>query len=220
MVADSFAVGQVGRPGASGGRPGAVGGGRSLRHRQRPRIPQRPADRGRRRGGVGDRPGGAGSARARRHRAGLGSAGLAGRHLLRRLPVALADLSGAQRSANRMARAVVVRCPVRRHAGGLGGVVVGDRAAGPKVATGAGAAAAAGRSDRGNRRGGDAAGGSGRAQARRQRTRRQPSSRVCRRSRSCRRRLLRESGPHGPSRSETRGGRSPFRCSATRSAGR
>ena len=68
-------------------------------------------------------------------------------------------------------------CPVRRHAGGLGGVVVGDRAAGPKVATGAGAAAAAGRSDRGNRRGGDAAGGSGRAQARRQRTRRQPSAR-------------------------------------------
>ena len=78
MVADPLPVGQVDRPGASGDRPGVVGAGRSLRHRQRPRIPQRPADRGRRRGGVGDRPGGAGPARTGRHRAGVGSAGVAG----------------------------------------------------------------------------------------------------------------------------------------------
>jgi len=191
MVADSFGVGQVDRQGASRWSAWCCWGGCSLRHRQRPRIPQRPADRRRRRGGVGDRPSGAGSARAVATVLAWGPLAWLGGISYGILPVALADLSGAQRSAHRMARPVVVRCPVRRHAGGLGGVVVGDRAAGAKVATvqvpllplaGATAATAAA---------GDAAGGSGRAQARHQRTRRQPSSRLCRRSRSCRRHLHR-----------------------------
>ena len=69
--------------------------------------------------------------------------------------------------ADRLVGTLVVRCPVRRHAGCVDGVLVGDRAARPEVATGAGAAIAAGRSDRGYRSRGDDAGRSGRSQARR-----------------------------------------------------
>ena len=46
----------------------------------------------------------------------LRSAGVAGHHLLRRLSVALANLSGAQRRTHRMVRTRTVRRPVRRHA--------------------------------------------------------------------------------------------------------
>ncbi len=220
VVADPLPNGQVDRPVAPGDRPGAARGGRALRHRQRPGVPRRPADRGRRRRGAGDRPGGTGSARTGRHRAGLGSAGLARRHLLRHLPVALADLPGSQRPADRLARPVAVRPPVRRDAGDLGGVVVGDRAAGPKVATDAGATASAGRSHRGDRRGSDVAGGSGCSEGRCQRTRRQPSA-GCVAGRGGLTVACREpSGRRGRSPSETRAGRSPCRCSATRSAGR
>ena len=48
---------------------------------------------------------------------------------------------------------LVVRCEVRRHAGGVHPVVVGDRAADQEMAAGAGAAVAAGRSDGRDRRG-------------------------------------------------------------------
>ena len=220
LVADPLPNGEVDRPAASGDRLGAARGGRALRHRQRPRVPRRPFDCGRRRGGAGDRPGGTGSGRTGRHGAGLGSAGLARRHLLRHLPVALADLPGSQRPADRMARTLAVRPALRRDAGDLGGVVVGDRATGPKVAPDAGATASAGRSHRGNRRGGDVIGGSGCSESRCQRTRRQPSAR---RVAGCGRLTVacrgRPAGA-GASPSETRGVRSPCRCSATRSAGR
>ena len=114
---------------------------------------------------------------------------------------------------------LAVRDPVRRHAGGVHGVVVGDRAAYPQVATGTGAAVAAGRSDRRDRRRDDDAGRSGRPQARRGPLDGQSCLPVCRRSRSFRRPHRRDPDPRGPSHSGIRGGLSPSRSSATRSAG-
>ena len=53
----------------------------------------------------------------RRPRAGLAPIGVAGHHFLRRLPVALADLLGAQRRTHRMVGCPAVRRSVCRHGG-------------------------------------------------------------------------------------------------------
>ena len=98
-----------------GPRPGDVGGTGALRDGQRPRLPHRTADRGGRGRSSRRRAGGAGPGRARRAGTGVAAAGVAGRHLLRRLPVALADLPGAQRRAHRVVRlARCSRCGARR----------------------------------------------------------------------------------------------------------
>ena len=82
---------------AAGHRAGDAGRRGALRDGQCAGVPRRSADRGRGRGGPRGRTGGAAAARAGRARAGLSAVGVAGRDLLRRLPLALADLPRAQR---------------------------------------------------------------------------------------------------------------------------
>ena len=139
---------------------------RPIRHGQRRRVPARAADRGRCGGRAGGRAGGAGAARRGCPRAGLAPPGVPGHHFLRRLPVALADLSGAQRRTHRMVRGRAVRSAVCRHGGSGRVVVVADRTTDPALATVAGAAVAASGGHGGQRRGGDVAGGSGGNRAR------------------------------------------------------
>ena len=102
----------------------------------------------------------------RRAGTGISAAGMAGRDLLRRLPLALADLPGAQRRAHRVVGLAAVRGSVRGDGRGGGGVVVAARTAHPAMAAGDRADAAVGGRD-----GGDGRGGHDDGAARRRRTR-------------------------------------------------
>ena len=104
---------------------------------------------------------------ARRAPAGVAAAGVAGRDLLRRLPVALADLPGAQRGTHRLDRLAAVRGAVRGDGRGGRGVVVAAGAAHPPLAAGDRPDAAAGGCDGGDGGGGDDARVARRRQARR-----------------------------------------------------
>ena len=103
----------------------------------------------------------------RRAGTGVAAAGVAGRHLLRRLPVALADLPGAQRGTHRVVRVAAVRAAVRGDGRGGRGVVVAARAADPPMAAGDRPDAAARRCHGRHRGGGDDARAAGRRQTRR-----------------------------------------------------
>ena len=164
---DPHAVAAVGRRSVVGRRAGDAGGTGALRDGQRPRVPRRAADRGGGGRGPRRRTGGAGSGLTRRAGTGMAAAGVAGRHLLRRLPVALADLPGAQRGTHRMVRLAAVRAAVRGDGRGGRGLVVAARAAHPAMAAGDRPDAAAGRCHGRHRGSGDDARAAGRDQTRR-----------------------------------------------------
>ena len=133
---DSHAVEAVGRGRVACRRPGDVGGTGALRDGQRPRVPRRTTDRGGAGRGARPRTDRAGPGFTRRAGTGVAAAGVARCRLLRRLPMALADLSGAQRGTHRVVRLAAIRAAVRGDGRGGRGVVVAARAAYPPMAAG------------------------------------------------------------------------------------
>ena len=116
-------------------RAGSAGRGGALRDGQCQRFPPRPPDRGGSRGRARRRIRRARAGRARRTRPGMAAPGVARGDLLRRIPLALADLLGAQRRTHGVVGLAAVRAALRGDGGAGRGVVVAAGTADPTLAS-------------------------------------------------------------------------------------